>query len=157
MSNYLWLSDSSSWIISMISSYFLSLQTNPSTSETSPDGIEQLGIILKLKKRKFFTTSKYHHRHTMNAGSLEVISHIIGEIYSLQASYYITELRSFLGLSNALRLFVPIFPPIAAFLNRNHGESQPQVYMELSDEDTHALHTLQRKPISETMFVIPRS
>lgn len=67
----------------------------------------------------------------------------------------ITKLRSFLGLRNLLRRFVPSFIRKAATLNENLEKKQPTHFGALSSDERKATKELQDKLVSPEILALP--
>ncbi len=66
-------------------------------------------MTLKLKKRSFFGQSVNYLGHTIRPGLLEVANRNTDAIQGFKVPTTQTELRSFLGLRNVYRSFIPNF------------------------------------------------
>lgn len=75
-------------------------------------------VTIKLKKFAFFTDVIDYLAHVTNHEKIEVENHTAGDISKLQLRTTVTELRSFLGLYNVFRRFLPNFAKSASTLSK---------------------------------------
>ena len=114
------------------------------------------GVTLKLKKCFFFTDKIDYLGHVIRPGKLQIAEHTTDAIRQLQAPTNLTELRSFLGLCNVFRRFVPNFARIAAPLNRKLRKGEPTVFGPLNEEEMGALEELKKRLIEPPILTLPR-
>ncbi len=111
---------------------------------------------LKLKKCSFFGQSVNYLGHTIRPGLLEVANRNTDAIQGFKVPTTQTELRSFLGLCNVYRRFIPNFARIAAplteLLKKEHGPSVPQ----LSEGQLAAFGLLKKALVSPPVLRLPR-
>ena len=118
--------------------------------------LSKAGISLKLKKCEFFRPSVSYLGHTVRPGKLEVASKTCNAVRQAKPPQTQTELRSFLGLCNVYRRFVPNFARIAAPLNKKLMKDQPTNFETLSAEEYDAFQTLKRRLIEPPILALPK-
>ena len=97
------------------------------------------GVSLKISKCAFFDEEVEYLGHVVKPGRLEMQSRNTDAIRRARPPTNITELRSFLGMCNVYRRFVPNFARVAAPLTRLTGKGMPQEFETLTDEEFEAL------------------
>ena len=80
--------------------------------------LEEAGLSLKLKKCNFFTKTVDDLGHVIRPGKLEVADKNTAALQGFKEPTTQTQLRSFLGMCNVYRRFVPNFARVAAPLNQ---------------------------------------
>lgn len=93
----------------------------------------------KLKKCLFFTGTIYSLGHIIRPGMIDVGTYSIESIEALPTATNMTELRSFLGLCNVFRHFVPRFAHVTASLNKKLRNDQPFKFGELKQDEVDTL------------------
>ena len=76
------------------------------------------GLSLKLNKCNFFTKTVYYLGHVIRPGKIEVAEKNTAALQGFKEITMQTKLRSFLGMCNVYRRFVPNFARVAAPLNQ---------------------------------------
>lgn len=117
---------------------------------------QDTGVTLRLKKCTFYTEKINYLGHVVKPGKLEIASHIADAIHDLKTPQTLTDLRSFLGICNVFRRFVPNFPIIAAPLSKKLMKNQPANLWELVAEELDALAILKEKLILPTILELLR-
>jgi transposase InsO family protein len=115
------------------------------------------GLSLKLKKCFFFKETVNYLGHVIQPGKLAVATKNTEALKHAKAPTTLTELRSFLGLCNVYRRFVPSFARIAAPLNAllRKGESRSEfAFTELQHE---AFDSLREKLLHPPILALPRA
>lgn len=100
------------------------------------------GVLVRLKKCKFFTKTIDYVDCTIHPRDLEIVPKTTDALRGLQAHTNLTERRSFLGLCNVFKHFIPNFANIASPLNRKLCKEQSSTFELLSIEETNSLNTL---------------
>jgi Reverse transcriptase (RNA-dependent DNA polymerase) len=114
------------------------------------------GLSLKLAKCAFLRETVNFLGHIIRPGKLEVFSKTMDVLKTAKAPTTQTELRSFLGICNVYRLFVPSFAEVASPLNAllRKGE-RPELGI-LTDEQLTAFNTLREKLIYPPVLTLPK-
>lgn len=113
-------------------------------------------VTLKLKKCSFFTDTMDYLGHVIRPGKLEIATPAIEAIKGVKQLINVTELRSFLGLCNIFRLFVPNFPRISAPQNKKLQKDHQFTLGDINDEETAAMKTLQEKLTSPQVVTLAK-
>ena len=96
--------------------------------------LKDAGISLKLTKCRFLEASVDYLGHVIRPGKLKIASNNLKAIELAKSPGNQTELKSFLGVCNVYRRFVPNFARIASHLNAKTSKKQPYHIGNLSDE-----------------------
>ena len=118
--------------------------------------LRDAGVTLKLSKCNFFTGSVDYLGHTIRPGKLEVASTNLKALEEAKYPTNQTVVRSFLGMCNVYRRFVPNFSRIAAPLNKKLRKGEPTNFEVLNDEEYDAFSTLKKKLMSPPILALPR-
>ena len=117
--------------------------------------LHQAGITLKLKKCQFFQDKVEYLGHIIQPGQLRVNSHTTEGLKHCLPPTNQTELRSFLGMCNVYRRFVPNFARIAAPLSVRTGKNQPSEF-QLDEAGLEAFNTLREHLLNPPVLALPR-
>lgn len=123
---------------------------------------EVLGLLravvmtLKLKKYHFFSESIDYLGHVIAPGKLQAAKMTTQAIESLRYVEDISEMRSFLGLCNVYRRFVPCFAKNAAFLNKKLKNEKTSQFV-LDYQERRAVNELKNYLVSPPVLALPRA
>jgi Reverse transcriptase (RNA-dependent DNA polymerase) len=106
--------------------------------------IRRANASLKLSKCEFAKHEVNYLGHVIRPGILEMQQAKVDSLRQAKPSWNKTELRSFLGLANADRRFVPSFAKIAKPLTDLTKHDNPESF-QLSSEELSAFMTLKEK------------
>ena len=119
--------------------------------------LKEAGFSLKLKKCKFFAKSVEYLGHVIRSGRLEVATKNTEAVKCFKKPTTETELRSFLGLCNVYRRFVPNFArsaaPLYAFLRKGCTTELPP----FNEEQSAAFELLKKALLSPPILRLPRA
>ena len=114
------------------------------------------GATLNLKKCRFFQSEVKYLGHLIRApGELAITSDNIRHLAESKPPCNKKELRSFLGLANVYRRFVPKFAAIAAPLTEKLKKEAAECF-ELNTDELKSFHTLISKLVSPPVLALPR-
>ena len=119
--------------------------------------LKEAGFSLKLKKCKFFATYVDYLGHVTRPGRLEVATKNTEAVKRFKEPTTQTELRSFLGLCNIYRRFVPNFARIAALLKaflRKEGTTELPSF---NEEQLAAFEPLKKALLASPILRLPRT
>ena len=118
--------------------------------------LEKAGVKLKLRKCEIFVENIKYLGHVVRPGSLEIDAARIAALEQVKYPQTQTKLRSFLGLCNVYRRFVPHYAKIAHPLNQLLKKGQP-VQLEGFDESCKkAFHKLKKAILAPPVLVLPK-
>jgi RNase H-like domain found in reverse transcriptase/Reverse transcriptase (RNA-dependent DNA polymerase) len=114
------------------------------------------GLSLKLANCSFFRDTVNYLGHVIRTGKLEVATKYTDALETAKPPTTKTELRSFLGLCNVYRRFVPSFAKVASPLNAllRKGE-RPELGI-LTDEQVSAFNALREKLTHPPVLTLPK-
>jgi transposase InsO family protein len=115
------------------------------------------GLSLKLSKCHFFQEAVDYLGHVIRPGKLSVAEKNTAALRNAPLPRTQTELRSFLGLCNVYRRFVPRFAAVAAPLTGLLGKGTPPQLGTLSPQQINAFNTLRDKLLSPPVLALPRT
>ncbi len=117
--------------------------------------LKQAGITLKLPKCKIFCETVDYLGHVIRPGRLALAGKNTRALQEAEHPQNQTELRSFLGLCNVYRRFVPRFASVAAPLNELLKKHQPVEIDTLNPEQTEAFRTLKDALLKAPILALP--
>ena len=118
--------------------------------------MQEAGLTLKLHKCQFFRDTVDYLGHVVRPGKLEVAQRGKEAVQKSLPPRDISELRSFLGLCNVYRRFVPNFSRVATPLNKKMKKDMPTKWGDLTDDETKAFNELKTKLTSPPVLALPR-
>lgn len=118
--------------------------------------LSNAGVTLRLRKCFFFQESIDYLGHIVRPGKLSVAAKTCEAVQRARPPTTQTELRSFLGLCNVYRRFVPSFARIAAPLNRNLMKDTPKSF-ELNEEQIESYEQLKSCLVKPPILALPRN
>jgi len=116
----------------------------------------EAGVTLKLRKCSLFADKVDYLGHVIRPGKLEVSEHTTDAVRDVKEPTTVTGIRSFLGLCNVFRRFVPNFARIAAPLNAKLRKGEPVSFGPFNDKEQEAFDTLKMRLISPPVIALPR-
>ena len=119
--------------------------------------LQSAGVTLKLKKCEFFSTSVRYLGHEIRPGELRVLDATTAAVQELHPPKTVTQLRSFLGLCNVYRRFVPNFARIAHPLNAMLKKGEPKSFETLRPDAEDAFKALKRALTTTPVLALPRA
>jgi hypothetical protein len=118
--------------------------------------LEEAGLSLKLSKCHFFQASVDYLGHVIRPGRLGVAEKNTAALRDAPFPRIQTELRSFLGLCNFYRRFVPRFAAIAAPLTTLLGKGTPATLPPLTTTQIESFNNLRTRHLSPPILALPR-
>ena len=115
------------------------------------------GLSLKLSKCNFFTDTVDYLGHVIRPGLLQVATKNTEAIKGFQHPKTQTNLRSFLGMCNVYRRFVPNFARVAAPLNAFLTKGQQFNLPPFNEEQATAFEMLKEALTSPPILKLPRT
>jgi RNase H-like domain found in reverse transcriptase/Reverse transcriptase (RNA-dependent DNA polymerase) len=119
--------------------------------------LEEAGLSLKLSKCHFFQASVDYLGHVIRPGRLGVAEKNTAALRDAPFPRTRTELRSFLGLCNVYRRFVPRFAAIAAPISTLLGKGTRATLPPLTTAQIEAFNNLRTRLLSPPILALPRS
>jgi transposase InsO family protein len=117
--------------------------------------LKEAGISLKLKKCAFFKTEVEYLGHVITPGKLHVSNKNVVALEQAHHPRTRTELRSFLGMCNVYRKFVPQFAKLAAPLTELLKKGQPDTFDHLTDAQVQAFDSLRASLMNPIILGLP--
>jgi hypothetical protein len=114
------------------------------------------GLSLKLKKCHFVKDNISYLGHVIRPGKLAVAEKNTAALKDAQPPTTQTELRSFLGLCNVYRRFVPSFASIASPLNALLRKGESPKLESLTENQLNSFNTLRAKLLDPPVLALPR-
>ena len=118
--------------------------------------LQSAGVSLNLRKCNVFETSVDYRGHVLRLRNLEVATKNFEAIKQSKARAKHTELRSFSGMCNVYRRFVPNFDLVASPLNKKLSKDRTYSFETLTEEEYEAFTSLNCKPLRPPIPVLPR-
>ena len=118
--------------------------------------LHKAGVSLKLAKCDFFTSTVKYLGHIIKPGKLEIDNTATAALTKLEHPETQSELRSFLGLCNVYRRFVPNYAQIAAPLTDLLKKGRPVKLEKFGDAEITAFKTLINAICSPPILALPR-
>lgn len=119
--------------------------------------LNNAGVSLKLKKRRFFTEAIDYLRYIIRPRRLEISSHTTEAIHGPKSPTNLTELRSILMLFNICSRFVRNFARLAAPLNKKLRKVQSSTFQALNEEVLLSVQSQKNALISLPVLAFPDS
>lgn len=116
--------------------------------------LSSAGITLKISKCKFFTKTVEYLGHIVKPGTLEIDQANAKSLREALPPTTRTQLRSFLGLVNVYRRFIPKFSTVAGPLNALLKKDAP-LNFELDEDQLKAFRTLIDAVLSPEVLALP--
>ena len=117
----------------------------------------QAGITLKLSKCSFFTDTVKYLGHVIKPGTLQVDEVATMALKKASSPKTQTQLRSFLGLCNVYRRFVPRYSHVAAQLIALLKKDQPVNLAPFGESETNAFISLVEAITSPPVLGLPKT
>ncbi|CAN8069586.1 unnamed protein product [Agarophyton chilense] len=117
--------------------------------------LQSTGITLKFKKCEWFFGTVPYLGHVIKPGQLAIQEAQTVALREVQPPSTQKQLRSFLGLYNVYRRFVPRYSHIAAPLNAKLRNGQPVQLEQFRQAEVEAFDTLKTKIISAPVLALP--
>ncbi len=118
--------------------------------------LSSAGVTLKISKCHFFTTTVEYLGHIIKPGQLEIDQANTKSLREALPPSTRTQLRSFLGLVNVYRRFIPNFSTVAGPLNELLKKDAPTTF-ELVENQQQAFQTLIDAVLSPAVLALPQS
>jgi len=118
--------------------------------------LRQAGVSLQLKKCHFFQPRVDYLGHVVTPGKLAVAQKNVDTLAQAKHPQTRTELRSFLGMCNVYRRFVPHFAKKASPLTELLKKGQPSEYDDFTEEQAEAFDALRQALINPPILALPR-
>jgi len=119
--------------------------------------LKDAGVTLRLDKCHFFSEAVDYLGHVVRPGRLAVSSKTCDAVRCFKPLRSTTDVRSFLGLCNVFRRFVPNFARVSAPLNDKLRKGEPARFAGLTDEETTAFDRLKDLLTSPPILALPRA
>ena len=133
-----------------------SIEEHLSHVEAVLDTLHRAGVTLKLKKCEFFTDKVKYLGHIIRPGQLEINQAHTAALANMQHPTNQSELRSFMGLCNVYRRFIPNFSLMAGPLNSMLKKGHPVKFGPLTPEQAQAFRKLVDAVLSPTVLALPK-
>lgn len=118
--------------------------------------LRNAGVTIRLDKCSFFATKVEYLGHTITPGKLAIHNRACDAVEQFKPLRTTTDIRSFLGLCNVFRRFVPNFSRVAAPLNKKLKKGQPSTFDELTQEEHGAYQPLKQALSTPPVLALPK-
>ncbi|CAN8076686.1 unnamed protein product [Agarophyton chilense] len=118
--------------------------------------LRDAGVTLKLKKCDFFTDKVKYLGHVIRLGLVTIEETCVKSLKEAKEPRTQTELRSFLGLANVYRRFIPHFADKAASLNALLRKGQPPKLDPLTPVQTESFNSHKDSVVSAPILSLPK-
>ena len=118
--------------------------------------LREAGLTLKLKKCNFFVSSVNYLGHTIKPGRLEVANRNQEAIQQAKPPETKTQVRSFVGMCNVYRRFVPNFATVAAPLVELTKKEYPDKLPKLNEEQLRSFEKLKQMLLQPPVLRLPK-
>ena len=118
--------------------------------------LQDAGVSLKLKKCRFFAETVDYLGHVVRPGLLEVATKNTAAIDGFEEPKTQTHLRSFLGVCNVYRRFVPNFAQVSAPLNELLKKGAPVELPPLNEHQRRSFNLLKQALKEPPILRLPR-
>lgn len=118
--------------------------------------LKTVGFSLKLSKCDFFKEEINYLGHTIRPGKLMVAKNTVEAVKNFKPPETQTHIKSFLGLCNFYRRFVPNFTRIASPFNELLKKGTPAQLPPLNEKQLEAFDKLKQALISPPTLVLPK-
>jgi hypothetical protein len=119
--------------------------------------LRDAGLSLKLKKCHFFVETVHYIGPVIRSGRLGVAEKYTEALKTARLPKTQAEVRSFLGLCNVYRRFVPHFSSIAVPLNALLSKGTPLTLSSRSPASIETFHSLRERLLSPPILALPRA
>lgn len=119
--------------------------------------LRDAGVTLKLKKSSFLAETISYLGHVSRSGRIEIRTATTDAFGQLKNPTTQTEIRSFLGLCNIFRRFVPYLSKVAAPLNKKLCKDQLKSFPSLAVEEKQAVECLKDLLSNPPTHALPRA
>ena len=118
--------------------------------------LQKAGVKLKLRKCEFFVEKIKYVGHVVRPGTLEIDAARMAALEQVRYPQTQTKLKSFLGLCNVYRRFVPHYAKIARPLNQLLKKGQPVQLEGFDEECKKDFHKLKEAILAAPVLALPK-
>ena len=118
--------------------------------------LARAGVSLKLKKCRFFTSTVKYLGHIIKPGTLEIDKAAVASLQEARPPETQSEIRSFLGMCNVYRRFIPKFSDTAEPLNALLRGGHPTQIAKWGEKEERSFRTLLNAVCSPPVLVLPK-
>ena len=119
--------------------------------------LQSAGVTLKLEKCAFFTQEVHYLAHIIRPGTLSIDEVVTKALCEIAIPTTQTGIRSFLGLCNVYRRFVPNYAHVAAPLNKLLKKGQPIQLEPFGEAELGALEALKDAVTTPQILALPKA